>query len=292
MVAVDSIEVEPVTVQEISMYVAQRYDVILQTTASNPNQNYWIRARTFPLGDDPDVVGEIKAILAFDGDITPTTSRWTDPIALTNNSALQMATPKALPQLTMNFTILLLCSKSKWTCYTNSITFQSPRVPALVNACQGNDPSQGNLQSHKLEVPYGAVVYLIVNNLGNQTHPIHLHSHHFYVLSEGSPLKGVYQNHSRLNLEDPVMRDTVQLEQGSWVVIHFVADNLGTWVFHCHIEWHLKAGMLLFIEEAADRIPDPPATFPGARGMTCTQSLVDSASFPTSVMGTLLTEVF
>ena len=88
------------------------------------------------------------------------------------------------------------------------------------------------------------------------------------------------------------MRDTVQLEQGSWVVICFVADNPGTWVFHCHIEWHLEVGMLLFIEEAVDRIPDPPATFPGAGGMTCTQSLVDSASFPTSVMGALLAEVF
>lgn len=34
-----------------------------------------------------------------------------------------------------------------------------------------------------------------------------------------------------------------------WVVIRFVANNPGVWPIHCHIEWHLKMGMLAQLVE-------------------------------------------
>lgn len=30
-----------------------------------------------------------------------------------------------------------------------------------------------------------------------------------------------------------------------WVLIRFVADNPGLWAFHCHIGWHMAAGLML-----------------------------------------------
>lgn len=38
-------------------------------------------------------------------------------------------------------------------------------------------------------------------------------------------------------------RDTVMLEEKSWVVIRFIANNPGVWLFHCHIDWHMLTGM-------------------------------------------------
>lgn len=64
-------------------------------------------------------------------------------------------------------------------------------------------------------------------------HPIHLHGHHFRVLSrDGRPT-------ARRE-----WRDTVLLAPRERVEIGFVADNPGDWMFHCHILEHQAAGMM------------------------------------------------
>lgn len=30
-----------------------------------------------------------------------------------------------------------------------------------------------------------------------------------------------------------------------WVLLRFVADNPGVWLFHCHVLWHSEAGMAM-----------------------------------------------
>jgi FtsP/CotA-like multicopper oxidase with cupredoxin domain len=39
------------------------------------------------------------------------------------------------------------------------------------------------------------------------------------------------------------VRDTVLVTPGRRVVIAFDATNPGTWAFHCHLLYHLDAGM-------------------------------------------------
>lgn len=33
------------------------------------------------------------------------------------------------------------------------------------------------------------------------------------------------------------------LQANSYLVLHFVADNPGVWLMHCHIEWHMFVGL-------------------------------------------------
>ena len=49
-------------------------------------------------------------------------------------------------------------------------------------------------------------------------------------------------------------RDTVAVNPGSYVVIRFVADNPGVWLFHCHIEWHVIMGLSATIIEAPEQL--------------------------------------
>lgn len=49
-----------------------------------------------------------------------------------------------------------------------------------------------------------------------------------------------------------VRRDTFLVQEQSWVVIRFIADNPGLWTFHCHIDWHNLSGMALTFIEGAD----------------------------------------
>ena len=60
-------------------------------------------------------------------------------------------------------------------------------------------------------------------------HPIHLHGH-FFELVNGHP------GHHPL-------KHTVNVLPGSKVTFDFTADNPGDWAFHCHLLFHMHAGM-------------------------------------------------
>lgn len=264
VVAVDGHPVVPYEVQEIWIYVAQRYDVIVRTLPANSSlslRNYWIRGRT--LEDSPTQHEEVLAVLNYVGKFgaLPNSTRENASVILTNDAVLKPAIPIPPPAATRRITITILCNRTIWICYVNGIAFQPPSPPALFSSLAGLDPGMGNVNSQYYALQYGEVVDLVVNAIGDQPHPIHLHGHDFWVMGMGRPLDGNYANQS-LNMVDPVLRDTVQLQDHSWAVLRFKADNPGVWAFHCHLEWHLQAGMLLFFEEARDRIPTPPVGFP------------------------------
>ncbi|KAF9356419.1 hypothetical protein BGX26_005283, partial [Mortierella sp. AD094] len=47
-------------------------------------------------------------------------------------------------------------------------------------------------------------------------------------------------------------RDTVFVPAHSNVAIRLKADNPGVWFLHCHIEWHLQAGLAVAVIEASE----------------------------------------
>ncbi len=51
--------------------------------------------------------------------------------------------------------------------------------------------------------------------------------------------------------------DTFTVPPKSFVVFRFTADNVGPWLCHCHVDWHMHLGMsfLVSVEEAAPRAP-------------------------------------
>jgi FtsP/CotA-like multicopper oxidase with cupredoxin domain len=49
----------------------------------------------------------------------------------------------------------------------------------------------------------------------------------------------------------------VSIPRKGWAVVQWKADNPGFWFFHCHIEWHLAAGMAVLVVEGDP--PLPPA---------------------------------
>ncbi|KAL2003721.1 hypothetical protein VTN02DRAFT_2624 [Thermoascus thermophilus] len=48
----------------------------------------------------------------------------------------------------------------------------------------------------------------------------------------------------------PMRRDTVLVNPNGNVALRFRADNPGVWLFHCHIEWHMDAGLIATMIEA------------------------------------------
>ena len=51
------------------------------------------------------------------------------------------------------------------------------------------------------------------------------------------------------------------MEANSWIALRFDATNPGSWVAHCHIEWHLDMGMAMVFSYGQTLIPSPPAGY-------------------------------
>jgi FtsP/CotA-like multicopper oxidase with cupredoxin domain len=86
-----------------------------------------------------------------------------------------------------------------------------------------------------LPVAKGERVELVMVNRTPMPHPMHLHGHEFQVVEiDGVRFAGA-------------VRDTVLVPPGRRVVAAFDAENPGWWAFHCHLLYHLDAGMFATI---------------------------------------------
>jgi CopA family copper-resistance protein len=84
-------------------------------------------------------------------------------------------------------------------------------------------------EAERILINKGEVLRLVIRNNSMMRHPMHLHGHDFRVVNsqgEYSPLKNVIDIM-------PMETDTIE----------FAANQSGNWFFHCHILFHMMAGM-------------------------------------------------
>lgn len=99
-------------------------------------------------------------------------------------------------------------------------------------------------------------VDIILQNMDENSHPFHLHGAQTWVLCAGHGYfpgyealglhpegKGLLDPANSSVVDNPLKRDTATAEGFGWVLLRFVADNPGVWLFHCHVIWHSEAGM-------------------------------------------------
>ncbi|KAK4201637.1 putative iron transport multicopper oxidase FET3 [Triangularia verruculosa] len=145
----------------------------------------------------------------------------------------------------------------------NNLTYIDQKVPALYSAATTGEDNTNPVvygQINPFIVNFGDVVQIVVNNQDAATHPFHLHGHHFQVLDRPKTGTGDWPARDTNYNQKPPKRDTVTVMAHSFAVLRFTADNPGTWLFHCHIEWHVEMGLTATIIEAPDRLRN--FTFP------------------------------
>jgi FtsP/CotA-like multicopper oxidase with cupredoxin domain len=97
----------------------------------------------------------------------------------------------------------------------------------------------GDLDEPLARIERGRPVVIALRNDTRWPHAMHLHGHHFRVLSrDGAPTR-----------EAP-WRDTELMEGGEAIEIAFMADNPGRWLLHCHMLEHQAGGMITWLEVA------------------------------------------
>ncbi|KAK0610108.1 laccase [Bombardia bombarda] len=93
-------------------------------------------------------------------------------------------------------------------------------------------------------------------------HPIHLHGHDFLIVGRSPDATPLSQTRyvfdpavdlPRLKGTNPARRDTAMLPARGWLLLAFKTDNPGAWLMHCHIAWHVSAGLSIqFLERPKD----------------------------------------
>ncbi|KZT04954.1 multicopper oxidase [Laetiporus sulphureus 93-53] len=261
VIEADGTAVDPVEVSSVSVAVAQRYSVLLRTNQTAGA--YWMRAaldQTAFTYDNPGCQTEIRGVMRYgvDDDAMP------DIELLDNAPSLPSGAPGTLdtanlvpvgggpapePTFSTYFTISMQYPEggdyySRYLAFINNTSWEPLNTTSSLFAHLGNSTSDGSADFSGSQlittVNEIATVEMIIDNLDDGDHPFHLHGYKFWIMASGD---GRYEGQS-VNNTAPMDRDTVVIPAYSWMILRFVADNPGYWAFHCHIEWHMAAGLL------------------------------------------------
>lgn len=142
-------------------------------------------------------------------DSFPGEKRGTDLITL-NYTMLKSPVPTTLPKAkdtTLYFTLTGNMNRYIWTVNWKTIS-----------------------ESDMIKIEKGSNVKIIIDNRSMMRHPMHLHGHFFRILNgqgDYAPLKNVID-------VMPMEVDTIEFH---------ASEDYGDWYFHCHILYHMMAGM-------------------------------------------------
>lgn len=216
VIATDGIPVQPFRGSQFPLAIAQRLDVRIRLP----------RDGAFPiLALRENAIEQTGMILATPGaavkKLPLQNSAPAGLLHLQMESQLVAAQPLATRPVDRTFELRLAGNMAKYEWPINGTVFDiaNPRSekPAVV-------------------VKAGERAAIRFINETRMSHPMHLHGHSFQVVEiNGTPLRGA-------------LRDTVLVPPKASVTVAFDANNPGTWYVHCHILWHLAAGMAALVQ--------------------------------------------
>nr|AMQ22747.1 laccase [Marasmius cladophyllus] len=261
VIEADTVNTQPLAVDSIQIYAAQRYSFVL--TANQTVDNYWIRANpNFGNVGFTDAIN--SAILRYDGapDAEPTATTaptLTNPLVEANLHPLaSMPVPGSPVSGGVDKAINFVFNFNGTNFSINNATFVPPTVPVLLQIMSGANTAQDLLPSGSVyTLPSNSTIELsfpATANAPGAPHPFHLHGHVFAVVrSAGS---------TEYNYDNPIWRDVVSTgtpAAGDNVTIRFQTNNPGPWFLHCHIDFHLDAGFAVVM---AEDVTDTPTADP------------------------------
>ncbi|KAK7046367.1 laccase 3 [Favolaschia claudopus] len=255
VIELDGVEHDPVPFQRADVYAGQRLSVVLH--ANQSVDNYWIRAP--PTGGSPNNNPNFQpnltlAILRYVGapEVEPKTVDV--PGTKLNDSLMHPIAsegPGSLGSKPPDFAKVLKITQSPNSPFfdINGISYLSPSLPVLLQLLSGAGKPNDFLPSEQVIIlPTNSIIDITIP--GNGSHPFHLHGHNFDIVQGGTDTEPNYVN--------PPRRDVVPILGPGDTTFRFFSGNPGAWFLHCHIDYHLEAGLaVVFGESPPDNISGP-----------------------------------
>ncbi|KAG7381110.1 ferroxidase fet3 [Phytophthora boehmeriae] len=283
VIAADSEPLQPSDlITTVRINAGQRYDIIVEAKASSndPIGSFWIRATGLyglpwtagtagVAGDGFNYEG--LAVIYYEGDDTadPTSLDWTETTTVNEyeftplEEAVLPTVPSDRAVLEFDFRRGLGYFSIDGGEYSN---FVAPKDPPLFTIAGGLKTEQLPTSVNARKIEYGKHVEVVLVNDMNEQHPFHMHTHAPWVVGSGTASLDDIQNWNLpLKLQGPMKRDVYTVppcdtdDSGActnhgYVVLRFTADNPGVWVMHCHIDWHLDAGLVMVFVEGEEEL--------------------------------------
>jgi len=219
LIATDGMPVKPIRGSRFPLAIAQRADIILQVP----------RDGAFPILALREYATEQTGI------VLATSGAQVKQLPMKNSTKTgllnlelegRLAAVKPLPEKPLSQTSIL------------RLQGNMARYEWMINGAAFDVANPGT-QKAQVRVKQGQRVALKFVNETPMSHPMHLHGHSFQVIAiNDRPLKGA-------------LRDTVLVPGKTSVTVAFDANNPGLWFVHCHVLWHLEAGMATLVEYEA-----------------------------------------
>jgi FtsP/CotA-like multicopper oxidase with cupredoxin domain len=214
LIAVDGFEVEPVAGKRFPIAVAQRLDIRLTI----PSETAAYPVRALLEGDNKQTGIILRARNAPITRISDTAAETSPAITLDPESRLRAKAPLDPRKADRRHTLNLTGSMAGYLWSLNNVAWTKDTPP--------------------LSVVQGERVEILFVNQTPMSHPMHLHGHEFQVMAiNDQKFPGA-------------VRDTVLVTPGSRVLVAFDANNPGHWALHCHLLYHLHAGMFTTVQYA------------------------------------------
>ncbi|TLD29233.1 hypothetical protein PspLS_04041 [Pyricularia sp. CBS 133598] len=267
VIGADLVPIKPYKTKVVQVSIAQRYDIIVEANATPGN--YWLRsgADCSPATDPTAWRDASTAIVRYDASSTEEPSSKSDvkrsgscgdedPSILVPHLPLNVGPISGMTTQTLGFSATgddLGHNWFQWTLNSSSLVLDwSKPVLQKVFDREPVFPTPYNMvRAEKAAALANSTQWfgLVIDgsSLGIRIdHPIHLHGHDFWILSQDTT---PFTNETVLNTNNPIRRDTANLPAGGHLAIAFELDNPGAWIVHCHIAWHASQGLSLnFVE--------------------------------------------
>ncbi|RLN15107.1 hypothetical protein BBJ28_00013063 [Nothophytophthora sp. Chile5] len=284
VIAADSEPLQPSDlITTVTINAGQRYDLIVEAKTSTDSSigSFWMRATALYglpwTAGTASVAGEgfnyegLGVIYYEDEDVDdPTSETWTETTTVNEFdftplvSAVLPTAPSDRPILEFDFRRGLGYFSIDGGDYTN---FVPPDEPPLFTIANGLKTEELPASANARKIEYGKHIEVVLVNDMNEQHPFHMHTHAPWVVGSGAASLEDIQNDNlpALKLSGPMKRDVYTVPPCTtddsnvctnvgYLVLRFTADNPGVWIVHCHIDWHLDAGLAMILVEGEDEL--------------------------------------
>ncbi|OCK76302.1 multicopper oxidase [Lepidopterella palustris CBS 459.81] len=293
IIEADGVYMNPQPVDDLYIATGQRYGCLLKTLPT-ADQNYPILGAIDVKGFDPDAIPanlqpNVTAVLMYNAtkpipSEAPIVNSFHvfDDFGLVpqDGTPLLRGTPDQQIVLALSFFDQSAPGNEQYRAGFNNITYIPQKVPSLYTVLSaGKDATNPKVYDggpHPLHI-HGHNVQLVARSNGtySSSDTVHgpKHKHHFLstgIINSNSNATAMgFSNSSSSMPAVPMRRDTWMVAPNGYTVIRFIANNPGTWFLHCHMEWHMDAGLLLTLIEAPLAIQSGQPNIPSQMQSIC-----------------------
>ncbi|KAL4140250.1 hypothetical protein PRNP1_014535 [Phytophthora ramorum] len=270
-------------ITSVTLNAGQRYDIVVQAKSSTDDQgsSFWMRAngqhglpwtRGTAATAGEGYTYEGLAVISYNRDNqTDPTSEKQSNLTTVHEFDFTPLVPIALPETASDRAVLEFKMQDGLGHFaidgSDYHHFTVPEEPPLFTIAGGLKTEELPITANARKVEFGKHIEVVLVNVKDEQHPFHMHTHSPWVV--GSGVASIDQIRSNqlppLKLLNPMTRDVYTVppctsdgnggcKDAGYLVLRFNADNPGVWIFHCHIDWHLEAGLSMVLVEGEEEL--------------------------------------